>query len=38
VWALPRRGAHKKNLLSIKVGILGMYSSNFDVIYRVVVK
>ena len=28
---MPRGGAHKKNLLSIKVDILGVYSFNFNV-------
>ena len=28
---MPRRGTHKKNLLSIKVDISGVYSFNFNV-------
>jgi hypothetical protein len=38
VWALPRRGAHKKNLLSIKVDISGMFSFNFKVFHLNVVE
>jgi hypothetical protein len=38
VWALPRGGAHKKNLLSIKVDISGMFSFNFDVFDPVVIE
>ena len=36
MWALPRRGTHKKNLLSIKVDISGVYSFNcnvFDLVF-----
>jgi hypothetical protein len=35
---LPRRGAHKKNLLSIKVDISGMFSFNFKVFHLNVVE
>jgi hypothetical protein len=37
VWALPRRGAHKKNLLSIKVDTSRMHSINLNVFHIVIV-